>query len=203
MMTLYDSRYSGNGWKVRQLLSHLQIPFERKELNLALGEARTPELLALNPLARVPVLHLEDGRALRESNAILLYLAHGTPYLPAGADACTEILQWLFFEQYDHLKNFARPRFLVSIAKSASVDSLEVISLLEQGRKALAIMDAHLHGRNYLACDQYTVADIALFPYTAMAPMGGYDLQPYPNVRSWLARVRDQPGSLALPLAPA
>jgi glutathione S-transferase len=126
MLNLYDSRNSGNGWKVRLLLSHLGMPFTRHVLNLAAGEARTPEFLKLNPLARVPVLVLDDGTAVCESNAILLYLAQGSAYLPTDRKVLALVWQWLFFEQYDHLKNFARPRFLISIAKTAAAFGEEI-----------------------------------------------------------------------------
>ncbi|WYX29174.1 glutathione binding-like protein [Achromobacter denitrificans] len=108
-------------------------------------------------------------------------------------------MQWLFFEQFDHLRNFARPRFLVSIARSAAADSPEVLALREQGVKALAVMEAHLAGRDYLAGGAYTIADIALYPYTRLSPMGGYDLQPYPQVRRWLEHIAARPDTIALP----
>ncbi|HYG42648.1 MAG TPA: glutathione S-transferase family protein [Bordetella sp.] len=199
MMTLYDSRKSGNGWKLRQLLQLLGHQYERRVLDLAAGEARTPEMLALNPLGRIPVLVTDQGMALRESNAILLVLAEGSPYLPTEPAARADVLQWLFFEQYDHLRNFARPRFLVSIARSAAPDAPEVIALREAGVRALRVMDDHLARHEYLAADQYTVADIALYPYTCMAPMGGYDLQPYPHVLAWLSRIGARSDTLALP----
>ncbi|MGE8626869.1 glutathione S-transferase family protein [Achromobacter denitrificans] len=199
MTILYDSRNSGNGWKIRQLLSLLGLPYERRILNLAAGESRTPEFLAINPQARVPVLREADGLVLRESNAILAHLAQGTPYLPGARAARAEVMQWLFFEQFDHLRNFARPRFLVSIARSAAADSPEVLALREQGVKALAVMEAHLAGRDYLAGGAYTIADIALYPYTRLSPMGGYDLQPYPQVRRWLEHIAARPDTIALP----
>lgn len=199
MLTLYDSRNSGNGWKVRQMLQLLGLPFERRLLDLASGQARTPQQLALNPQGRVPVLLTPDGLTLRESNAILVYLAEGSPYLPDTRAERAEVMQWLFFEQFDHLRNFAWPRFLVAIARSAASDAPQVLALRELGVKALAIMEAHLRDNDYLAAGRYTVADIALYPYTCMAPMGGYDLDPYPCVRAWLARVGARADTIALP----
>lgn len=199
MTILYDSRNSGNGWKVRQLLSLLNIPFERQVLDLAGGQARTPAFLALNPLGRIPVLQSADGLVLRESNAILLHLAQGTPYLPEAPAARAEVLQWLFFEQFDHLRYFARPRFLVGIARSAAADAPEVVALREQGTRALAIMEAHLTGRDFLAGGTFSIADIALYPYTSLSPMGGYDLQAYPQVRRWLEGIAARPDTLGLP----
>ena len=199
MTILYDSRNSGNGWKVRQLLALLGQPFERRVLNLAQGESRTAEFLRLNPLARIPVLQTAQGLVLRESNAILLHLANATPYLPDDPEGRAEVLQWLFFEQADHLRFFARPRFLVSIARTMAADAPEVLALREQGLKALAAMEAHLATHDYFAAGRYSIADIALYPYTRMAPMGGYDLQPYPRVLAWLDRIGTRPDTIALP----
>ena len=194
MITLYDSRLSGNGWKVRLLLSHLGTPFTRQVLNLAEGEARTPAFLRLNPLARVPVLVLEDATVISESNAILFYLAQGTPYLPSGAVESARVMQWLFFEQFDHARFFARPRYLVSIAKAQDKFAAEIEYLRQIGQKALMALEAQLWRTPFLAGSDYTIADIALFPYTSMAEMGGYKLEAFPALREWLERVRSQPG---------
>jgi glutathione S-transferase len=198
MITLYDSRLSGNGWKVRLLLNQLGIPYARHSLNLAQGEAKAPEFLRLNPLARIPVLVLEDGTPIRESNAILLFLAQGTSYLPENAVERAQVMQWLFFEQYDHLRYFARPRYLVSIAKVAEQFAAEIESLRQMGQKALVALEAQLGETPFLAGAAYTIADIALYPYTSMAEMGGYDLKPFPAVQAWLQRVRMQPGFITL-----
>ena len=197
-MDLYDSRNSGNGWKVRLLLSHLGLPYERHVLNLAEGAARAPGFLALNPLARVPVLVTDDGFPIVESNAILLHLAKGTRFLPETRDENLRVLQWLFFEQADHMRFMARPRFLVSIAKVADRHLGEIEYLRGFGTKALAAIEAQLARTGFIAGDRYTIADNALFPYTSMAPMGGYDLQPYPSIRAWLGRVESQPGFIPL-----
>ncbi len=194
MIRLYDSRLSGNAWKVRLLFAHLGVAYERRTLDLAKGEARTPELLALNPLGRIPIVVLEDGRALFESNAILLHFAEGTPLLPADRYHRSQVLQWMFFEQYDHVRYLARARFLVSIAKKTEEAAEEVAALRAMGVKALQAMERHLGSRNFLVGERATVADLALFPYTSMAPEGGYDLGAYPAVNAWLARMRTQPG---------
>ena len=198
MPVLYDSKFSGNGWKVRLLLSFLQKPFERRILNLAEGASRTPEFLQLNPWARVPVLVLDDGTPLVESNAILLHLAKGTPWLPEAPLEAARVLQWLFFEQYDHLRYFARPRYLVAIAKTADQFPDELAYLRQIGQKALGALEAQLARTPWLAGAAPTVADIALFPYTGMAGMGGYDLEPMPAVCAWLDRVRALPGFIPL-----
>lgn len=198
MITLYDSRLSGNGWKVRLLLSHLGTPYTRQVLNLAEGAARTPEFLRLNPLARVPVLVLDDGTPISESNAILFYLAQGTPYLPAARAEAARVMQWLFFEQFDHARFLARPRFLVSIAKAQDKFADEIGYLRQIGQKALAAMEAQLARTPFIAGNQYTIADISLYPYTSMAGMGGYKLESFPAIGAWLERVRSQPGFIPL-----
>jgi glutathione S-transferase len=198
VITLYDSRLSGNGWKVRLLLSQLGTPYRREVLNLAEGAARTPEFLRMNPLARVPVLLLEDGTAISESNAILCYLAQGTRFLPAGRADAARVMQWLFFEQFDPARFLARPRFLVSIAKQAEQFASEIEYLRQIGQKALMAMEAQLARTPFITGGQYTIADISLYPYTSMAEMGGYKLEPLPAIRAWLERVRSQPGFIPL-----
>jgi glutathione S-transferase len=197
-MDLYDSRLSGNGWKVRILLNQLGLPCRRHVLNLAEGAARTPEFLKLNPLGRVPVLVTDDGVAIAESNVILLHLAQGSRFLPEDREQHLRVLQRLFFEQFDHLRFMARPRFLVSIAKVADQHKEELEYLRGFGAKALDAMEAQLARTPFMAGDSYTIADIALFPYTSMAQMGGYDLQPYAAIRAWLERVEQQPGFIPL-----
>ncbi|MDB5854151.1 MAG: yfcG 5 [Herminiimonas sp.] len=198
MPTLYDSRLSGNGWKVRLLLSHLKLPYQRHILDIAAGQTKTPAFLQLNSLARIPVLLLDDASTIRESNAILWYLATGSSYLPAAPLAQARVLEWLFFEQYDHLKNMARPRYLVSIAKVSDEFTQELMSLRQGGEKALSTMERQLARTPFLCGADYTIADIALFPYTSMAAMGGYDLNGYPAIKDWVKRVRAQPGFIEL-----
>jgi glutathione S-transferase len=189
-LILFDSRNSGNGWKVRMLLSELEAPFERRVLDLARGDARSEAFLGLNPWARVPVLALQDGSVLRESNAILLHLAAGSPLLPESGRQ--QILEWLFFEQCDHMRYLARPRYLLSLAKTALSSDPEIVWLQAVGNRTLAAMDGHLRSHAFLAGD-YSVADIALFPYTQMAEMGGYQLERYPSVVAWLSRIQRRP----------
>jgi len=198
MLTLYDSKLSGNGWKVRILLNLLGRTYERKVLDLGAGQARTPEFLKLNPWARVPVLVLEDGTALAESNAILMFLARGTPWLPDDPVQQALVVKWLFFEQADHLRFFARPRFLVALAGLGEQCADEVAYLREIGARALPALQAQLASTPFIAGDNCTIADIALFPYTSMAGMGGYDLQPYPAILAWIDRMRALPGFIEL-----
>jgi glutathione S-transferase len=193
MLRLYDYLASGNGYKVRLLLRLLDIPFERVEVDILRGESRTPEFLAKNPEGRIPVLRLDDGTHLFESNAIACYLAEGTPYLPGERLARAQVLQWMFWEQYSHEPNIATVRHWVMHVGVPE----EKRALFEQKRalgvRALSVMEGHLEGRAYFVDDRFSVADIALYAYTHVAPEGGFDLAPYPRVREWLDRVRDRP----------
>lgn len=194
MLRLYDNHDSGNGYKVRLLLAQLGLAFEYVEKDIMKGETRTPEFLALNPNGRIPVLRLEDGTALAESNAILCYLADGTSYLPADRLERARVLQWLFFEQYSHEPYVAVVRFLL---RHTAPDDPRRGMLGERqkgGYAALGVMEGHLAERPFFVANRYTIADIALYGYTHVSDQGGFDLGPYPAVRAWLARVEAQPG---------
>jgi glutathione S-transferase len=194
MHRLYDYLASGNGYKVRLLLRLLRIPFERVEVDLLRGESRTPEFLAKNPEGRIPVLRLPDGTHLFESNAILCYLAEGTPYLPEERLARAQVLQWMFWEQYSHEPNVATVRHWVKLVGVPEDKRMLLEQKRDLGARALSVMEGHLEGRAYFVGERFTVADIALYAYTHVAPEGGFDLAPYPRVRAWLDRVRDRPG---------
>jgi glutathione S-transferase len=193
MLRLYDSRYSGNAWKVRILLTQLGIPFERITLDLARGGAKAPAFLAKSRFARVPVLELEDGRTLVESAAILLYLADGSPLLPDDSYLRAEVTSWLFFEQADLLRALGLPRFYY-LRGIAGQMATKIVDFQEFGYAGLARLAAHLESRTWLVADRYTIADLGMFPYVSMAPDGGYDLGRFPSVTLWLDRVRKQPG---------
>ena len=192
MLKLYDFLASGNGYKVRLLLHQLEVPFERIELDITRGQTRTPEFLARNRNGRIPVLELEDGTALAESNAIQFYLAEGTPFLPAGRIERAQVLQWMFFEQYSHEPYIAVVRFWCHTGEAENRPE-EVAARRTRGYDALAVMEDHLHHRDWFAAGRYTIADIALYAYTHVAHEGGFDLAPYPALNAWLARVRSQP----------
>jgi glutathione S-transferase len=197
MLRLYDSLYSGNAWKVRILLNQLHIPVERVTLDLAKGETKTPAFLAKGRFARVPVLELEDGRTLVESAAILLYLAEGSALLPDDPYVRAEVTSWLSFEQADLLRALALPRFyhLRGIADQMTV---KIADFQEFGYVGLARLAGHLERRDWLVADHYTIADLGVFPYVAMAPQGGYDLARFPSIRPWLERIKAQPGWVPL-----
>jgi glutathione S-transferase len=199
MLRLHDNLTSGNGFKARLLLAQLGIPYQRVEYDIDRRETRTPEFLAKNPNGRIPLLELEDGSFLAESNAILWYLAEGTPFLPQDRRARAEVLQWMFFEQYNHEPNIATVRFWITHAvPTTPLMELALPAKREQGAAALGVMDGHLAGRAFFAGARYSIADIALYAYTHVAGEGGFDLAPYPNVRAWLARVAAQPGCIPI-----
>ena len=198
MMLLYDSAVSGNCYKVRLLLSHLGIPYERMPVSVVDRSNRGELFAGKNPAGRVPVLRLEDGRHLPESNAILWYLAESTPYLPGDRLERAQVLQWMFFEQYDHEPNVAVARFLLQYSGKAE-EYAEIIAQRQVGgRKALGAMEEHLQGRDFLVAGTYSIADIALYAYTHVADEAGIDLADTPAVQAWLARVASQPGHVEL-----
>ncbi len=192
MLKLYDYLASGNGYKVRLMLHQLGRPFERIELDILAGETRTPGFLAKNGNGRVPLLELEDGRLLAESNAIQFYLAEGSSLLPSGRFERAQVLQWMFFEQYSHEPFIAVVRFWVNQGLDEGRDE-EVAEKRKRGYEALAVMEKQLSDRSFFVAEQYSIADIALYAYTHVAHEGGFDLASYPAIRNWLARVKSQP----------
>jgi glutathione S-transferase len=192
VLRLYDHLFSGNGYKVRLLLHQLDIPYERVELDIERGETRTPEFLALNRNGRVPLLVLDDGTTLAESNAIQCYLADGTPLLPEGRLERARVLQWMFFEQYSHEPYIAVVRHWCHTGE-ADAKPEETAVRRARGYEALDVMERHLAGRDWFAADRYSVADIALYAYTHVADVGGFDLARFPQLGAWLDRVRAQP----------
>ncbi len=193
MYRLYEFSPSGNAYKVRLLLTQLEIPFERVEIDILKGETRTKEFLNKNSNGRIPVLEIEPGLFLAESNAILFYLSEGTQYLPTERLERAQVLQWLFFEQYNHEPNIATSRFWISLLGRASEYQEELMKKRELGYAALEVMEKHLTIRSFFVGEGYTIADIALFAYTHVAHEGGFELTPFSAVRAWLERVKAQP----------
>ena len=193
MLRLYDYLPSGNGYKVRLLLTQLGIPFERVELDIVKRETRTPTFLAKNPNGRIPLLELAPGEFLAESNAILCYLADGTPFLPADRLERARVLQWMCFEQYSHEPNIATVRFWLHYTELTPERRAAIEQKRPLGYAALDVMERHLATRPFFVGDRYTIADIALYAYTHVADEGGFDLGRFPAVQAWLARVRAEP----------
>lgn len=198
MLRLYDFLPSGNGYKVRLLLSQLSIPCERIELNILKGETRTPEFLHKNPNGRIPVLETPSGQFLAESNAILFYLSENTQFLPNDLFLRSQVLQWLFFEQYSHEPYIATSRFWISILNRSEEyrDALE--QKRELGYAALTVMEKHLTSHTFFVDECYTIADIALFAYTHVAHEGGFNLTKFPAINTWLERVKTQPQYISI-----
>jgi len=201
-MVLYDYLDSGNGYKIRLLLAQLGRHYRWRELDIMHGGTRTPEFLRKNPNGRIPAIELEDGSCLAESDAILWYLAEGSPYVPNEALARAQVLQWMFFEQYSHEPYVATPRYIVKHLPADSPRQAELPKRLEQGRAALAVMEQHLASRQYFVGERYSIADIALYAYTHVAHEAHLDLAPYPAVRAWLARVAGQPRHIPIKFRP-
>lgn len=192
MLRLYDYLESGNCYKVRLLLSQLAQPFERVHVDILQGETREPGFLAKNANHRVPLVEWPDGRRLAESNAILFFLAEGSPYLPADPWARAQVLQWMFFEQYSHEPYIAVVRFW-HFAGLAEKNAAALPEKVERGYHALDVMERHLSGSGFFVGSRYSVADIALYAYTHVAHEGRFDLERYPAVRTWIERVASQP----------
>jgi glutathione S-transferase len=196
-MLLYDSAVSGNCYKVRLLLSHLGITYERRELSVTDRSNRPGVLGGLNPALRVPTVVLDDGRALAESNAILWYFGDGTRYAPADRYERAQVLQWQFFEQYDHEPNIAVARFWLHYS-GGEVDRAALEKRQAAGYRALDAMEKHLGSRAFFVGERYSLADISLYAYTHVAAEGGFDLRRYAAIRAWLERVASQPGHTAI-----
>ena len=195
-MLLYDNAISGNCYKVRLLFSLLGIDYERREVSV-IDRSNRGELLGdLNPGLRVPTLVLDDGRALAESDAILVYFAEGTEYLPEDRYERAQVLQWMFFEQYSHEPNIAVLRFWAHA--EITPDPREALAKFNGGLAALEAMERHLTGRDFFVGDRATVADIALYAYTHVADEGGFEIARFEAIGAWLERVRALPGYVAI-----
>ena len=195
MLTFYDAPVSGNTYKVRLLLKQLALAHEAVRLDIVGGAVRTPEYRKVNPFGRVPFI-VDDGFALGESNAILLYLARGSKLLPPDARGQALTQQWMFFEQNQVETALGLPRAW----RKFGVEQPDAVFEHYRPRavSALKVLERHLAQRSWFVGDAYSVADIALFAYTHMAPEAGHDLAKFPAVSAWLQRVREQPGWFAL-----
>jgi glutathione S-transferase len=193
MFTVYGMSDSGNCYKVKLTLEQLALPYRWVEVDSARGETRTLKFLAMNSNGKVPLLSLEDGTFLPESNAILNYLAEGSRLLPSERLEHARVLQWMFFEQYSHEPYVAVARSIVRYHPPDSPRRAELPKLLERGNQALSVMEQHLRRVPFFPGNRYTIADIALYAYPHCAADGGFDLSDFPAVKTWVDRVRAQP----------
>ena len=204
MYKLYSMQRSGNSYKVRLALAFLGVRYHAVEVDILRGESRTPDFLAKNPSGQVPLLEVEEGRYLAESNAILWYVSVGTVLAPASPIERAEALQWMFFEQHALEPNLGAAYFWLALVKGGrDLQTHALEDWMERGYGALQVMENHLRTHAYFAADQLTVADIALYGYTHVADRCDYDLSPFPSIRTWLHRVEQSPGFVPMDWRPA
>ncbi len=203
MMRLYDHVDSGNGYKIRLLLSWLDIDYDYRHIDIFNDASRTPEFLARNPIGRIPTLVQDDGDALGESGAILYYLAEGTPFWPDERRARADVLKWMFFEQYSHEPFIAVLRSWSRHGEMTDEKRAQWADKEARGYQALDVMEQHLSAHTFLVGDTPTIADIALFAYTHVAHQGGFDLSGYPGINAWIARIEALPNHVSITAAQA
>jgi glutathione S-transferase len=198
-MLLYNSQVSGNCYKVRLLFAHLGLDYEREELSVT-DRSNRPEVLGgLNPALRVPTLVLDDGRSLGESGAIIWHFGEGTRFVPDDPFERAQVLQWMFFEQYDHEPAIAVVRFWLRYSGRPREDFVDRLDeRVAAGHRALDTLQRHLDGRAWLVGDGMTLADIALYGYTHVAAEAGFEMERYPAIGAWLERVASEPGHVTI-----
>lgn len=192
-MRLYDYPASCNCYKVRLLLAQLERPYDRVPVDIFDGDTLTEEYAAVNPARTTPVLETDDGRFLPESNAILFYLAQGTPFLPDDPFEAAEVVRWLIYEQTDVIPTMGGLRFRLLVGR-LTPDDPDAVRRKEGALEVLRLLDDHLATREFLVGGRYTIADIAVYGYTHLAHEAGIDMEPYEHLRGWFARVEEQPG---------
>ncbi|MES2606627.1 MAG: glutathione S-transferase family protein [Pseudomonadota bacterium] len=198
MYTVYGDIQSGNCYKIKLLLTLLGLPHRWHHMDIMQKQTRTPDYLAKNPNGKVPLLEMPDGRTLAESNAILNFLAEGTHYFPHDPWLRAQVMQWQFFEQYDHEPTVAVARFIVHYQGSPAERQQELATKQQGAKKALAVMDQHLAKHDYFVGHNLTNADISLYAYTHVADEGNISLADYPAIQRWLQRVAQTPGYISL-----
>jgi glutathione S-transferase len=204
MYTLYSMQRSGNCYKVRLALAQLRIPYRLVEIDILQGESRTPDFLAKNPDGHVPLLEVAPGRYLPESNAILWYVAGSTALAPEDRIDRAEALQWMFFEQHSLEPNIGAAWFWLTLVRGGrELQHHAIEDWMENGYRAIRVMEKHLETHRYFAADRYTIADVALYAYTHVAHQCDFDLTPFPSIRAWLDRVAAEPGHVAMDFSPA
>lgn len=199
MYKLFQMQESGNCYKVRLLLSHLNIPCEMIETDITQGESRTAQFLERNPNGKTPTFQIDETTFLAESSAILYFLAVHTDYFPADNRLHqAQVLQWMSFEQYSHEPYIATSRFWISLLKQPEQYAQEILQKKPGGYAALDVMEKHLAKRQFFVDDNYSIADIALYAYTHVAAEGGFDLTNYPYINAWFQRIVNQPGHISI-----
>lgn len=198
MLRLYGDRYSGNCYKAKLAMAQLGIAHEWVDIDVTKKQSRTAEFLAKSPAGQIPLLELDSGEFLPESNAILHFLAEGSALLPEDRLQHAQVLRWMFFEQYTHEPSVATARYIVRYLCRPPEHEELLKRKIADSHEALAIMERHLGSRLYFVADRYSIADIALFAYTHVADEGEIDLTGYPAVRAWIARVHAQPNHVAM-----
>lgn len=202
-LTLHAMQRSANCYKVRLALAHLGMPFVLKDVDILRGDTRTPEFLAMNPRGRVPVLQLDDGTILIESNAILMYLGEDTRFVPEDKVERARMMAWLFFEQNSHHPSIGEARFWLSLIPGGRELKRDLVDdWMEQGEGALARMEAQLVASPFIAGESFTLADIALYANTHLAHEADLDLALFPAVKDWVARVAALPGHVDMDWRP-
>jgi glutathione S-transferase len=204
MYTLYSMQRSGNSYKARLALSKLDIPYKLLEIDILQGESHTPEFLAMNPSGQVPLLEVAPGRYLAESNAILWYVAGGSELWPKGRVERAQTLQWMFFEQHSLEPNIGAAWFWLSLIKGGrELQQHALEDWMEEGYRALGVMEKHLKSHRFFVDDRMTIADIALYAYTHVAHECDYDISGFPYIRAWIDRVAAEPNHVAMDWHPA
>lgn len=198
MYTLFEMPLSGNCYKARLCMQQLGIPFKRQSVDLASGVQYSDAFKKMNLNSKVPVLQIDEQTFLPESNAMLWYLAEGTRLLPASRLSHAQVLQWLFFEQYSHEPYIATVRFWLRFSGNPEAYRADIERCRPRGYKALDVLEQHLQQHIFLVENQYSIADIALYAYTHTAHEGLFEMQRYPAIKAWLARVEQTPGYVSI-----
>jgi glutathione S-transferase len=198
MLTVYGDIRSGNCFKVKLLMVQLGLAHDWRVVDVLKKETRTPDFLAKNPSGQIPLLELDDGRVLPESNAILQYLANGSPLWPADKWEQAQVLRWMFFEQYLHEPSVAVARFIVRYLGRPAEQEARLQAKLADASEVLGVMELHLQKHAFFVGEHYTIADICLYAYTHVAHEGLIDLSPFPAVNAWLQRVAAQPNYVGM-----
>jgi glutathione S-transferase len=197
-LKVYGDSRSGNCYKVQLLCAELRIRYDWQEVDILAGESRTPQFLAMNPNGKIPLLALPDGRYLPESNAILCYLADGSELAGTERFNRAQILQWMFFEQYSHEPNIATSRFIIRYLGNPPERRADLENRKKGGYAALAVMEKQLLNNAFMAGENFSIADIALFAYTHVAGEGGFELDAYPAIRAWIRKIQKRPSFVAM-----